>query len=234
MSTPGVAGRDGMEAEFAAISQSMLSEPGEAPSLEQMALLAVQTVAGADECGITLRRPDESVDTPASTSSLARRLDELQYRLHQGPCVDAVRSAGLCVIDDMSTEERWPEWTPTAARLKIGSVLSVRMETSADVIGALNLYAHEAHAFDHTSVAIAQIYARHAASALSIADRDHHLEVALASRQTIGIAQGILMQRYGLDEDQAFEALRRYSQQHNISVQDLAARIAGTHHGSAA
>lgn len=229
------AGKDGMlEAEFATICQSLLAEPDEQISLHRIALLAVETVTGADECGIALRRPDESVDTQASTSELARRSEELQCRLHQGPCVSAVWSFGVCVIDDSATDTRWPDWASAISALGVHSVLSVRMETSADVVGALNLYAREKHAFDYTSVAIAQIYARHAASALSVADRDRHVEAALASRQTIGIAQGILMQRYGLNDDQAFEALRRYSQQHHSTVRELAERIAGTVPGSAA
>lgn len=223
-----------METEFASICQNLLTEPDEELSLQRIAKLAVQTVSGADECGITLRRPDESVDTPACTSELARRLDELQYELRQGPCLASVWSTELCVTENTAAEPRWPAWAAEAARLGIGSVLSVRMETSAGVVGALNLYARRTHAFDSAGMAIAQIYARHAASALSVADRDRHLEVALASRQTIGIAQGILMQRYGLTGDQAFEALRRYAQQHDSTIGEVAAGVAATGPPSAA
>jgi hypothetical protein len=92
-------------------------------------------------------------------------------------------------------------------------------------LAGLNLYAKQTHAYDHTDLAIASIFARHASAALTDARAYEGSQAAVRSRQTIGVAQGMLMQRYHLTLDQAFEVLRRYSQNYNIKLKDLAARL---------
>lgn len=210
---------------FAQLSQDLAAEPEPEPTLERIVHAAMETIAGVDECGVSLRHRDGSIETPAATSPLARRLDDLQYELNEGPCLDTVWTLDTHVIRDLRTETRWPAWCARAAQLGIRSALSVRIQTQDDVIGALNLAARNPDAFDHTDVALASIFARHAANALAFANQTSQLNAALHTRQAIGAAQGMLMQRYGLTLDQAFEVLRRYSTENNIKLRDLAQRL---------
>lgn len=211
--------------QFALISEDLLADNGRSTTLDRVVEMAVQTIPTADGCGITIRRGNKAVETPACTSRLIKELDELQYVVQEGPCWDSTWTLETNTIPDLRIEQRWPQWTPAAARAGIRSVLSVRVATAARLVGALNLYAHRPDAFDDTDAATASIFARHAANALAVADRADHLRTALLTRQAIGAAQGMLMQRFGLTLDQSFELLRRYSQDNNLKVRDLAERL---------
>ena len=212
--------------DFALLAADLHRENAELPTLELIVTRAVQTVDGCDYCGVSVREPGGRVWTPASTDPLVDQADALQYQLGEGPCLEAIWTLDTCTIDDMKTETRWPTWAPRAAGLGIGSVLSVQVETpEGQALAGLNLYANRPHAFDHTDVAIASILARHAGTALADALNQEQLRTAMRSRQIIGVAQGILIQRFGLDLDQSFEVLRRYSQNNNMKLRDLAQNL---------
>ena len=211
--------------EFEEISRELLRAKGEQPTLALTAELAVQTVEGCDECGVSIRHRDGTVQTPTCTSPLIEKADTLQYEFGEGPCLEAIWSLDTCLIEDLETETRWPRWTPAAAELGFRSILSVRLDTPEHTLGGLNLYAFTPHAFDQTDVMIASIFARHASNALAMTRRVDGLRVALRTRQAIGVAQGMLMQRYGLSLDQSFELMRRYSNDHNIRLRVLAERM---------
>lgn len=210
---------------FARISRQLLSEPAELPILPRIVELAMETIPVCDGCGVSLAKTRGNLVTPSTTSGFVEEAARLQHQLGEGPCLEAIDSEDACTSLDLEHEVRWPRWTTEARRLGIRSVLSVPLEGSAGVVGALNLYAKSAHAFDSTDLAMATIFARHAADALDTADEVTGLRTALRSRQIIGVAQGILMQRFGLDLDQAFEVLRRYSQNENLKVRDVAEEL---------
>lgn len=212
--------------EFASIARELHQEQDQQPTLELVTALAVQTIGACDFCGISMRDSSGKVTTPASTDPIANRADDLQYSLGEGPCLDAIWTLETSLIEDMDTEKRWPRWAAEASRLGIKSVLSIRLEPPrGHLYAALNLYASRRNAFDSTDHAIADIFAWHAANALTVAQDRDQLRTAIQSRQIIGIAQGILMQRFGLKPDQAFELLRRYSRNHNIKLRDLAGHL---------
>ena len=211
--------------EFARISRELLTEPGPQLTLERIVALAVETVPACESCGVSFRHSDGTIETPASTSAVVDKADALQYEFGEGPCLEAIWSTDLLVIGDLDADRRWPRWARAAAKLGISSVLSVRISTPAVTFGGLNLYATEPHAFDSTDEGVASIFARHAADALTSAEELAGLRTALRSRQVIGVAQGILMQRFELSLDQAFEVLRRYSQNQNIKLRDLAEQL---------
>ncbi|MFC6707056.1 GAF and ANTAR domain-containing protein [Flexivirga alba] len=215
---------------FEQISRDLMHAGGEQPTLALITELAVETVPACDACGVSIRRTDGTVDTPACTSPLVEKADALQYEFGEGPCLDAVWKLDTYVIEDMESEKRWPRWAPAAAELGFRAILSVRLDTPERTLGGLNLYAHAPDVFDNTDVMIASIFARHAANALTATRRNDGLHTALQTRQAIGIAQGMLMQRYGLNLDQAFEVLRRYSQEQNIKLRVVAEELvaAGT------
>ena len=211
-------------AEFARVSRELLAEPKVELTVQRVVDLAVETIAGCDYAGIFLRQ-GSSIVTPASTDALVDELDQAQQDLHEGPCLDAIWVEDLYRITDTSREQRWPSWTPRAAAAGIGSTLSVRLATEANVVGALNLYSRQVEAFDDEAVLTAYIYASHASSAIAVTSEVEGLTTALQSRHSIGLAQGLLMFRYGMNEESAFQVLRRLSSHENAKLRDIAARV---------
>lgn len=176
----------------------------------------------ADDTGMLFVKSRHTIETVAATSPRVIELHRLQSDLDEGPCLDAIRHDPHYVGDDVATDTRWPQWGPAVAELGIHSVLSIRLESKVRSYGALNLYAEAVGAFGPKDVAIAQNFARHATIALSAAYTEEGLNLAIDARTFIGQAQGILMGRYGISAEQAFEYLRRRSQQENIKLSDIA------------
>jgi GAF domain-containing protein len=191
---------------------------------ELIAEYAAMTTA-ADECGILYSRAVNAWSTPAATSTRVGELHQLQIALDEGPCLDAIRKDTTYVCDDARNDARWPRWGPAAADLGINSVLSIRLESKNRNLGALNLYAEPVAAFGSQDVAIAKNFARHASIALSTAFTEEGMALAIDARTFIGQAQGILMGRYGISAEQAFEYLRRRSQQEHIKLTDIAHEV---------
>ncbi len=92
-------------------------------------------------------------------------------------------------------------------------------------MGALNLYSTSPDAFDEADVALASVFAAHAAVAMSAARREENLERKADSRDLIGRAKGILMARSNLDDEQAFQLLRRASQRLNVKLIKVAEQV---------
>lgn len=125
----------------------------------------------------------------------------------------------------MNTETRWSRFSPAAAMAGVGSMLSFQLWVEREHIGALNLYATESGAFELSSEEIGRPLAAHASVAISAARREHQLREALHNRDVIGQAKGMLMQRYSIDADKAFDLLTRLSQESNLKARDIAERI---------
>lgn len=207
------------------IAQDLLSHPIEQTTPERVVALAVEHVQGCDLASITLRIGRGEVRTPASSEPLAELLDQWQYATEDGPSLNALQDGNVHLADDLSVEARWPGWSPRAAGAGICSVLSVRLETPDRVLGSLNMYSRSAAAFTDDSIDIGAVYARMASEVLFSAEQTSGLRNALESRNVIGIAQGLLMNRYGLTRDQAFEVLRRRSQESQTKLRDLAVDV---------
>jgi transcriptional regulator with GAF, ATPase, and Fis domain len=208
-------------AAFARISHELLAEPASENTLRRVVDLAVQTIGGCDFAGVTLKH-NGRLDTPAATDHLVDQLDQAQYDLNEGPCVDAVRHDDSCLLVDTSSQSRWPRWAPVAAEAGIGSVFSIRLESPQHVVGALNLYSRAVDGFDQEAQLTGRIYAMHAGNAIYAASEVENLAIAMRTRHLIGLAQGMLMLRYGLDEDQAFRFLTRHSQERNLKLRTVA------------
>jgi GAF domain-containing protein len=179
-----------------------------------------------DDAGLTVILPGRRLVSAGSTSTPVRQADDAQHALAQGPCLDAGLRGHQLVVDDLSAEVRWPEWSPEAARLGFRSVLSTGLHTADDrPLGALNLYRREPAGFGVQDQQTARLLAAHATAAIAAALRQQNLQVAVESRTVIGQAEGILMIRYGLNAEQAIAVLRRCSQQANIKLRDLAAAV---------
>ncbi|WP_232807111.1 GAF and ANTAR domain-containing protein [Geodermatophilus chilensis] len=152
----------------------------------------------------------------------------MQERLQEGPCLDAVWEEETVRVEDMRTETRWPRFAAGAVELGALSSLSFQLFVEGDGLGALNLYAREPHAFGEESEDVGLVLAAHAAVALAGAQQEQNLRRAVGNRDLIGQAKGILMERYRLTADQAFQVLARVSQQTNRKLVDVAEELTQT------
>ena len=208
-------------------------------TLQEIAELARRTVEGCDFAGMSIVR-NKDIETPAQTDSTVGDLDALQSEIGEGPCVDAIAEHQTFYAEDLSAEDRWPAFARQAVEKGMMSLLSFRLFVEEDgfgerTMGALNLYARKPAAYDETAREVGLILASHASVALAAAqalaqEREQvaHLDQALASRDVIGQAKGILMERERLTADQAFDLLRRASQNLNVKLRDVADRVAET------
>ncbi len=178
--------------------------------------------------GVMFLHGKSRVETAAATHPLVAELDQLQVECGEGPDLDVLEDRFSLIVADAESERRWPTWAAAVAAAGIRSLLSVRMYTSSTTIGTLNLYDDQPHKFDVADQEIAHVLARHAAVALSTAMKTENLWQAIDSRKLVGQAQGILMERYQLNGDQAFAVLMRYSQDKNIKLRAVAEMLIET------
>lgn len=193
----------------------------------QIVAFVMETV-GTRFAGITMSRPKGHFDTVGPSAPSVIEADHLQYRLKEGPCVDASLHSRLLMSDDLRTDPRWPRWGPGAVSLGFRSVLSAELHAGGGRIGALNLYGSHVRQFTDEDADIAMLFAQHAAAALAAVSLQDGLRNALNSRTLIGQAQGMLMERFAVQPDQAFSILRRYSQTHNMKLIDVARELVET------
>jgi GAF domain-containing protein len=216
--------------QFAAIARSLRNEPDELQTLEKALEAAVEVVSGCDAAGITLvQRRHRTVETPAATDDLARRSDQLQLEVGEGPCLSVLDREDIIYCTDLMAERRWPLWAPRVAdELGVLSMICFQLFTTQQSIGALNLYSFHVDAFDARDQAVGLALAAHIAVAVAASrDIDSH-DRAIAHRTVIGQAEGLLMERYGLSPEQAFTFLKRVSQDSNTKLTDVAATLVRT------
>lgn len=209
---------------FADFARLLDAEEDTRGTLDQIVAL-VPSALGCAYAGITLLHGKRDVETAAASDELIRKADALQYDLGEGPCLQAIWSHDTFVVEDMSSDPRWPRWGPIAAEMGLHSILAVRLFTAGTTHGALNLYATEPRHFDDDDVAVAHVYATHASIALAAARQQDNLRRAIDARHLIGQAQGILMERFDIDAERAFAVLRRYSQDSNIKLRTIAEQV---------
>jgi GAF domain-containing protein len=177
---------------------------------------------GCDEAGIMLVHGRQQIETAAATSQRVGESHNLQIVHDEGPCLDAIEGEPSYLSGDVASDPRWPTWGAAVAGLGLRSALSLRLETRTRRYGSLNLYSERVDAFDADDVAVGTIFVQHAAVAIASAHNEAGLQVAIDARKLIGQAQGILMERFDIDADRAFEFLRRQSQAHNVKLRYVA------------
>jgi len=197
------------------------------PTLEAIASTAVTMLSPARYAALTVLAHGELIPR-ASTGEPPLLLDRLQQRLGDGPCVNAAKRQSVFRIDDTREDLRWPEFCAEAARLNVRSMLCVPLWIDERGLGALSLYADQAAAFSESHERITILLATFAALALAEAQRADQMHDALSSRDVIGQAKGILMERHGVTADAAFSVLSRVSQAENIKLAEVARRFVET------
>jgi GAF domain-containing protein len=197
-------------------------------TLEKVVLVASEIIHGCDLVGISIVHSDR-IDTPVGSDEKLNRLDELQFVLKEGPCFDALHLHEIVTSGDLAHDHRWPRWGPMVAKeIGVVSIVSYRLYTTLDTLGAMNLYSVRPDAFDADDVNNGHALAAHVGVALAASQNVEHLEMAISSRTVIGRAEGILMERFGITADQAFAVLRRVSQRRNLKLNLVAEELVRT------
>ncbi len=209
-------------------ARDLQQEQDPAKTLEGVVSAAIALVPGAQEGSISVVHGRRKVHSEAASSEFASRLDELQEEVGEGPCLSAVYEQQTVRLKDTRTEERWPLFSTKASEAGAGSVLSLQLFVEGDNLGALNLYAKDPDAFDEESEHVGLLFASHAAIAYAAARTESRLLRAVGTREVIGQAQGILMERRKITADQAFARLVRASQHQNVKLRDVAERLVQT------
>lgn len=211
----------GLARQLSELARQMHAEPDMAALLRRITDASVIEVDGADHAGISLIE-GKLVRTEAATGDVMSSLDQLQYQLQQGPCLSSLREQITVRSDDLRHEDRWPKFAAAAIEHGVHSMLAVQLFVDGDNLGALNLYANNPNAFTDHDESTAMLLAAHAAIAMKGNQDATNLRIALQSRDIIGQAKGILMERYKIGPAEAFDLLAMASQRTNRKLRDVA------------
>jgi hypothetical protein len=223
------------------LTRTLLNTSTVAEALERIVLATRRAIPSADLVSVTLRAPEGRYFTPAETDPIADELDQIQYELSEGPCVDAARIPGpaVAVSGDLGDEPSWPKFGRAAAERGFHSIVATALLPDSrppQLVGALNVYSRERFGLTDLDRDVALLLASHGSLALANVQANStaalqatHLRRAIESRDIIGQAKGILMNRRGVDADEAFAILRRVSQDLNVKLADLARTVTERH-----
>jgi GAF domain-containing protein len=223
-------GAEGTHLRIAELVQELHSRPDTDSDtvLAELVEHAAIEIPGAQYAGVTVTRNARHIDTPAATHKWPILLDEIQQRHREGPCLTAAWEERIIHVANLETDDRFPLYRRDALeQTPIRAIMAFQLFIADETMGALNVYAEQAYAFDQSSKDIGRIFAAHSSVAWNAARRDEQFKRALSSRDTIGQAKGMIMERYGVDAVQAFEVLRKLSQDSNMPLVQVATELVG-------
>jgi len=197
------------------------------PTLDAIVANAAAAHPAASDAGIILLVHGELVPQ-AVTGRPPLDLDVRQRDTGEGPCLDAAKKQTVMCISDTSTEQRWPGFCTAAQAHGVRSMLCVPLRIGEQCLGTLTLFSHQVAAFGPPDVALVELFAALAALSLADAQRAGQLREAIASRDLIGQAKGILMERFKISEQDAFGRLSRASQALNLKLAEVARHLTET------
>jgi hypothetical protein len=193
--------------------------------LREVTAAAVDLIPGVDTAGILYVKKGGQFDSVAGTTDLPHQLDELQMKFDEGPCLHAALGDTIVRTDDFRAETRWPRYSPAAVEHGVLSGLSFKLYTGDRIAGALNFFGFQPVEWNADAETVGSVLAAHAAAAVIAAQHEGQLQAALLSRDRIGQAKGIIMERYHVDDVRAFRMLRQLSQESNTKLTDVAQRV---------
>ena len=207
--------------------------------LQELTELAAHLLQPPVSVGVTVEYDGHPL-TVSSSDAWARRLDETQYAVHDGPCLEAMRSGTAVHVADVSQESRWPAYATQAVDEGLHSSLSLPLIVGGRSVGAVNFYSNDpSQTFAGEVRTRADLFAAQASGALLLAVRQlqqtqttSQLETALSSRSVIDQAIGILMAQQNCSPQAGFDLLRRHSQNNNRPLREIAADLVGRHSGT--
>ena len=190
---------------------------------------ALEVIDGAVAAGITLTKKKRAVQTLAPTDTMAKQFDELQAQTGQGPCLDAAWQHRTVRVPDLLADDRWPGLVEAIREQSpVRSSVSYELFTHSEGMGALNVYSTEPHAITDQAVENGYALAAHAALIFDVARKEEQFQSALASRDVIGQAKGMIMERFNVDASQAFSLLTKLSQDSNVPVAQICRQLTST------
>lgn len=217
----------GLFSEFARTVQRQ-RDPHE--TLVEIVRAAVALVPGCDDGSISVVLGRRRVTSEAASGELAEVVDSLQEELGEGPCLDSAYQHRTVRVPDMAAEDRWPRFSAAAVAAGARSMMAFQLYVEGDDLGALNLFSRRTGAFDDESEHVGLLFAAHAGVAYAAAQERADLSRRVETRQVIGQAQGILMERHRVTSEQAFAMLVRVSQHRNEKLRQVAQRLADSGH----
>ncbi|WP_112238331.1 GAF and ANTAR domain-containing protein [Kribbella monticola] len=215
---------------FARLALELHDADGVEETIDAVVQFALQALS-CSYAGVALNTRGAKPQVAAVTDPVVADVYDLQLNSSIGPLVTSLRERRTVLIRDTGADDRWPEWAAKVAGLGVRSVLDVPLLTGNDMtraVGVLGLYSPFPDAFSEDDEAIAHILARHAAVAVASARHDETMTSAVDARKLVGQAMGILMERFDVDSDRAFAILRRYSQDNNVKLRDVAQQLIDT------
>lgn len=224
----GAAGKKDLAQHLSELARSLQVEDGIDTVLAEVVRGAIALIPGADEGSISVVVARRDVTSQSPSSDLPARVDALQAETGEGPCLDAVYNHETVRVADMAEESRWPNFARRALAAGAASMLSIQLYVQGDNLGALNLYGLRPNAFDDESERVGLIFATHAAVAFAGAQKLEQLNEGMATRDIIGQAKGILMERHKVTATQAFMLLVQVSQSRNLKLRDVAYELTDT------
>ncbi len=195
--------------------------------LANVTAAAVELIPAVNTAGILLIRGD-GFESIAGTTEIPHQLDDLQMTFKEGPCMQAALDDVEVRTDDFRQERRWPKYSPAVVEIGVLSGISFKLFTADRTAGALNLFGYQPHTWSTEDLVTGGVLAAHATTAILSHEHDAQLRTALLSRDQIGQAKGVIMERFGVDEDRAFNMLRRLSQENNTKLTEVARRVIET------
>jgi GAF domain-containing protein len=199
--------------------------------LSTVVTLAHETLPQIDGVGVTLMRDGRPV-TAVGSSDFVDDIDRLQYDANEGPCLQAIADGTAVESPALDEERRWPSFAARARENGVASAYSMPLTVRELPLGALNIYSRQKNGMDSQGRTLARMFAEHAAILLATAQAyldaeqlTDQLREALKSREVIGEAKGILMEREGVSSDEAFDMLRRISQHSNVKLREVAQEL---------
>jgi hypothetical protein len=197
-------------------------------TLANITAAAVEVLPDVRYASITIKHADGRLETAAPTDDLICDLDAAQYDLREGPCYDAATDSVHVASPHLAEDTRWPRYAPIAVDAGVNAQAGIRLFDAAKSQGALNLYAERAGAFEDLG-ALGELFSHQAAVAIDYAREIAQLKEAVATRQLIGQAVGVVMHQYGLDDARAFAFLTRMSMTSNTKLRVVAERVVQEH-----
>ncbi|WP_248278967.1 GAF and ANTAR domain-containing protein [Brevibacterium sp. 'Marine'] len=219
--------RHRLTAQIGEWARSLVLEPDDLV-LKVMVDEALRIIPGVDYASLSIVSRDDIIRSRAPSDMVPERLDALQSELHEGPCFDSIREHRIVRAPDLTDPTPWPRFASSAVAEGVRSMLAFQLFVETDSLGALNLYSKTPRAFDQESEDIGSGVAAHASLALANAQKQGQLYEAVASRDLIGQAKGILMERHKISEHEAFLLLTKVSSKTNTKLREVAEEFVRT------
>jgi GAF domain-containing protein len=197
-------------------------------ALELVTSLAATTTPGTLGAAVTVV-DEHGKRSKAASNAAAERADALQYEFDEGPCLTAWRTQEVVRIDDTTTDGRWPRWNEAASQLGVRSVLSTPLLMREESIGAMKVYCERPHNYGPHDEHVMRLLAAQAAILLANSQSlqearrlSRQLTEALASRDAVAQATGVLMARGAASAQDAFATLAAAARRTGAPVLEVA------------